>query len=235
MRSDESFGGRTRTIMTMRSSVTFRPAERGPREPRREIRSGPAISARRRVGRRGWRFAVLLALPLVLVSTNTRADISVVRGASTLTESSLATEAEIEIDLSGDPLEALASGIPLSFAVEMILFRTRNWLPDEKIAQWQHLYELSFHALSGRYIVRAANAATNRSFRTVSEALAALGDFATTWEKQGVFPSDPDSRYEMELRARLALETQPMPIQLMSHWRRSWRSNSGWNRWPVTR
>ena len=189
-------------------------------------------AARRRPGR--ILRATIVVCALVAIAAPAGAEVRIVTGRSTLQDTTLFTRAEFDLSLSGDTLDALSNGIPLTFAVEMVLLRSRRWFLDEKIAQWQSFHELSYHALSGRYVVQAAESPEIDSFRTLSEALDAIGDFSTEWDTQGALPLGDSHAYQMRIRVRLDLDALPIPIQLVSHIRREWRQSSGWEEWPVT-
>jgi len=190
-------------------------------------------TARRRP-RRILRAAILVGA-LVAIATPAGAEVHIVTGGSMIQDTTLFTHAELDLSLSGDTLEALSKGIPLTFAVEMVLLRSRRWFLDEKVAQWQSFHELSYHALSGRYVVQAVESPGIESFRTLSEALDDIGDFSTEWDTQGALPLSDGHAYQMRVRVRLDLDALPIPIQLVSHIRREWRQSSGWEEWPVTR
>ncbi len=172
---------------------------------------------------------------LFSLTTTVHADFQITEGFSQLTDTKLRTQAAFDLSLGDDPIQALNNGIPLTVAVEMVLFRERRWLPDAKIAQWQFSYEISYHALSGRYVVRQKNSEKYDSYGTINAALKAVGQFSSVWDTAGSVSGDDEYDYRVTLRVRLDLTPLPAPIKLVSHIARQWRQNSGWEKWSVLR
>jgi len=162
------------------------------------------------------------------------ADFRITEGFSQLDNDVLRTQSAFDLNIGQDPLDALNNGIPLTIAVEMVLSRERAWLPDEKIAQWQFLYEISYHALSGRYVVNEQSSDEYESYNTFNDALRAVEQFTTSWKTSDSMTGN-DQNYLMKLRVRLDLTPLPAPIKLVSHVVRQWRQNSGWEQWSVLR
>jgi len=171
---------------------------------------------------------------MLVSSASVFADFRVTEGFSQLDNDILRTQSAFNLDIGPDPLDALNNGIPLTIAVEMVLSRERSWLPDEKIAQWQFLYEISYHALSGRYVVSEQSSDEYESYSTFNEALQAVEQFTASWQTSDSMTGN-DQNYLMKLRVRLDLTPLPAPIKLVSHVIRQWRQNSGWQQWSVLR
>ncbi len=189
----------------------------------------------RRKKNRLSKYNASLFLLLLTLSANAFADFRITEGFSQLKGDTLRTQAAFDLSIGQDPLDALNNGIPLTLAVEMVLFRERAWLPNEKIAQWQFLYEINYHALSGRYVVSEQDSDEYTSFSTVNAALQAVGQFSNNWDTSGSVTPNDDQEYFVKLRVRLDLTPLPAPIKLISHVARQWRQNSGWEQWSVLR
>jgi hypothetical protein len=58
--------------------------------------------------------------------------------------------ATLDLSLSRNALQALRSGVPLSFQLDLSLNRKRRYLPDEGVAHLAQRWRLQYHALSER-------------------------------------------------------------------------------------
>lgn len=177
------------------------------------------------------RLGVLLAIGLIAMPS-ARADFTIRSGATQLDNGTLTTRADIELDLSQQAQDALVRGIPLTIVLEMTLSRRRSIIWDERIAQWRFTRELSYHSLSGRYIVKGLNGAGQHSYRTLNEALDAIGSFTSTWHSGDAVPAPP-AGYWVALRVRLDPDSLPAPLRLVAMLWPGWRLSSGWEEWQV--
>ena len=140
--------------------------------------------------------------------------------------------ARIDYRLSDKALEALESGVELTFELQIEVTRNRTLLPDDDIASLRQAYALSFQPLSERYVVKNVNSGDQESFATLFSALTAMGRVnelpiidATLLEKRG--------RYDIRLRAVLDQNTLPGPLRLFSFWGNSFRLESKWYSWTL--
>ncbi|NIR27972.1 MAG: DUF4390 domain-containing protein [Gammaproteobacteria bacterium] len=143
-------------------------------------------------------------------------------------------DADITFDFSEESLEALENGVPLTIILEMQLLRRRRLIWDEAVATREERYQLEVHALSGRYVFKNLHSGPTRSFRTLEEAMAALGTISSL----PVFGSDllnPKEEYRLRLRARLDIEALPSPLRPLAYLSGPWRLNSDWYVWPIER
>jgi hypothetical protein len=45
---------------------------------------------------------------------------------------------------------------------------------------------------------------------------------------------DPDTEYEIQIRASLDIEELPLPLRPTAYLKPSWKLSSGWSKWPLT-
>lgn len=157
----------------------------------------------------------------------------VVRSASTeLRGGVYYLDARIGLRLSSEAREALDSGVPLTIRFEIeFLNRLRIWWDLEEQTLRQE-YELEYHALTERYLVRNLNSGDLVAYSTVSAAMAAIGtinDLPLIDETV----LDADRRYDVRVRALLDIEHLPGPLRLIAFWRRDWTLGSEWYRWRL--
>ncbi|MFQ5548090.1 MAG: DUF4390 domain-containing protein [Woeseia sp.] len=158
-----------------------------------------------------------------------------VRSASTaLVEGVHVLESRLQLVLSDEALDALASGVALRIELKLEVIRIRRFIPDSTDAELVVSYELEYRPLSQRYIVRNLNSGDQDSFATLYSALNNLGRI------QGLPVIDDaileaDKRYRIRLRARLSTEQYPAPLRILFFWRDQWQLESEWFEWLLER
>lgn len=141
----------------------------------------------------------------------------------------------LELSLPPKVEEALNTGIPLEFIVDVRLYRRRALLWDRRVQGWELRRELRFHALSGQYLVSGEpTLPQNReSFDSLSEALAQAGAL----DKVNLPLAEPASaaaEYRIGVRVRLDIEALPQLLRPVAYTSRAWDLNSGWTTWQVS-
>lgn len=140
--------------------------------------------------------------------------------------------ADIEYRLSQAAREALESGVPLTVELQIEVTRKRRLLPDPEVATLRQKYQLQFHALSERYIVKNLNSGEQESFPTIGSALHRLG----LVEGLPILDEallDSDKPYEIRVRAGLDLREFPGPLRLLVFWLDEWQLVSEWFTWQL--
>jgi len=190
-------------------------------------RSAEAPCGRRRLA------ASLAALGLLLASPHAQASEFTVQQAHTrLVEDVYLLDADMRLELSDEALEALHNGVPLTVILDLEILRARWLVWDEQVARYQTRYQLEFHALSDRYVLKDLDTGESRSFHTLSEATAQLGHI----DDLPAFGSDlvePGAKYTVRLRARLDIEALPSPLRPLAYLSSLWRLGSDWYAWQL--
>ena len=140
--------------------------------------------------------------------------------------------ASIEYRLSSEARDALQSGVPLRFRLDVQLITNRRFWFDAEDAELRQLYQLEYHALSERYIVENLNSGNQASFGTLFAAL----DFLGRVQRLPVIDAallDRDREYDIRLRAALDVEQLPGPLRLLAFWRRDYSLASDWFKWRL--
>lgn len=138
--------------------------------------------------------------------------------------------ATIDFELPDGAREAVREGVPLTLDLEIGLRRDRRFWLDDTIAALQQRYELVFHALSERYLVRNLNSGEQSSFVTLDAAL----DFMRVIEDLPILDRAllrEDASYEIALRASLDVRTMPDTLRFVLFWTDDWRQRSEWYIW----
>ena len=187
--------------------------------------------------------AVLLALLLLPIAGNAvaqgeqedREGYFEIRSAeSELTDGVHVLDARMQLVLSSEALRALSSGFTLTIELQAELIRVRRWYIDNLEAELATRYELEYHPLTQRYLVRNLNSGDQDSFSTLYSALNNLG------RVQGLPLIDDavleaDSTYRIRVRALLQTRQYSAPIRMLFFWRGQWQLESEWSEWILER
>ncbi len=142
--------------------------------------------------------------------------------------------ARVEIVLSSEALNALHNGVPLNVEMQMVVDRFRRWMWDDTVASLKQRYQLSHHALSGRYVVANLNSGDAVSFPDLDAAL----QFLERVERLPLIDEsllEEDRRYEAAARVTLDVKELSGPLRFLSRFWGDWRISSEWYRWPLER
>jgi hypothetical protein len=143
-------------------------------------------------------------------------------------------DARMQLVLSSEALRALSSGFTLTIELQAELIRVRRWYIDNLEAELATRYELEYHPLTQRYIVRNLNSGDQDSFATLYSALNNLG------RVQGLPLIDDavlesDSTYRIRVRALLQTRQYSAPLRMIFFWRGQWQLKSEWSEWILER
>ncbi len=201
------------------------PGRRPP--PRTDPRGRPSAQVPGLVG------ALVALVGLGLWSQDARAEEFTIRNASTALENGVFhLDARIEYAFSDDAVEALENGVPLTVRLKIRVSHPRAYLWDETVAELEQRYELRYHALSEKYIVRNLNTGVQRSFRSRRGAIDALGRI----EKLPVLDEgllDAGELYEVQLRTDLEISALPAPLRPVAWITPDWHLSSEWYVWEL--
>lgn len=138
--------------------------------------------------------------------------------------------ATIDFELPEGARAAVRDGVPLTLHLDIVVHRQRSYWLDETVATLDQNYELLFHALSERYLVRNLNSGEQASYPTLDAALDALRVISNLpILDQALVRSD--SRHEISVRASLDVRTMPDTLRFILFWADDWRQRSEWYTW----
>ncbi len=141
----------------------------------------------------------------------------------------LSADAEISLP---EPIKAgLDSGVPLDFILTLAFKRKRTYWLDQSLAHFRHRYRLTYYELTRHYRVHALETDESRNYRSLSAALAGLGNV----DRLPVVIDSVDDQHSAILDAlamdnavvlaaldfRLDSKSLPLPLQplIASSWR----------------
>jgi hypothetical protein len=141
-------------------------------------------------------------------------------------------DASLDLPLPEAARKAVESGLTLRLTYEIVVDRVRRYMLDDEIASLAQRYEVSYHALSQRYLVRNLNTGEQYDFGTLQGALDRV------CEIRGLPVIDtallaPGPVYEGRIRAVLDLSTAPDVLGWLLFWSDDWSEGSDWQTWTL--
>ena len=145
--------------------------------------------------------------------------------------------ARIAYPVNDDIRAALKDGLTLSFNLDVVVSRERRWWMDETVEERHLTRELSYHAVSDRYVTRGLDppgGGEQHSYATLEEALDSLGTvdawpFLISSGLQGA------RQYRVSLRAGVRRGRLPDTLRAIMFWSDDWHRESEWFSWSLQR
>jgi len=196
-------------------------------------------NTRRRIG---WIDRRLSAFPLAwvlcffatLVVVPARADTSIrIESASLrLDDEVYDFDADLAIELPDDARRAIESGLTLKLNYEVEIARVRHYLPDPGVATVVQSYELGYHALSQRWLLRNLNTGERQDFGAFDAAVDRLS-FVRGLPLIDSSLLAAGTTYEVRVRALLTLRSAPDTLSWLLFWTDDWSATSDWYAWTL--
>ncbi len=147
-------------------------------------------------------------------------------------ESVYMMNARLDFALPAGAQTAILDGVVLTLDLEIVVDRARRYWLDDTVATLEQHYELVYHALSERFLVRNVNSGEQTSWPTLEDALESL----QVVNRLPILDQSlvaPDLRYEVSLRARLDVRNIPDALRFVLFWVDDWRQQTDWYTWPL--
>lgn len=141
-------------------------------------------------------------------------------------------EARVAYRLNKNSMDALQSGIPLTFELSVEVTQDRTWLPDKEVAVLRQQAELSWQPLTRGYLVRHKNGGDQRTHATLFAALNDLGRISNLPMVDAALLQD-EELYTVSLRARLDAQQLPGTLRMLDFWSDDFTLDSEWLRGPL--
>lgn len=165
------------------------------------------------------------------IAFSARAEIEVRKASLTVSEDAYVLEADFAIGLTPPLEDVLSKGVSLYFVVEFELIRPRWYWFNDRVAENQHQFRLSYNALTRQY--RVGSGTLYQNFATLADALAVMSRVRRRHEVEpGTLRKD--TAYTAAVRMRLDTSQLPKPFHLTALGSRDWSIGSDWYRWTVT-
>lgn len=194
---------------------------------RRPSSDAPMLGGLTCAVRRAW-LACLLWLPLAAFGEDIQIRSAFVEPAAGV----LLLNARVDFQLPPGAQQAIEDGVELTMEFDIEIKRGRRFLPDETVAELHQGYELLYHAVSGRYLLRNLNSGEQASYPTLDAALELLHRIERLPILDEALVRE-DGRYEISVRASLDVRTMPDALRFVLFWADDWRQSSDWYTWPL--
>lgn len=141
-------------------------------------------------------------------------------------------DTSLVIELDDAARKALEGGLTMRLDYEIAISRIRNYLPDDGIATLVQSYELNYHALSQRYLLRNLNTSEQFDFGSLEAAL----DKLSVIRNLPVIDSNllpTRENYDVRVRAVLDMGGTPAALKWLLFWTEDWGASSRWYSWTL--
>lgn len=139
--------------------------------------------------------------------------------------------ARVEYPVSASIQSALRDGITLTFDLDARVDRDRRFWFDANIVDLTLRRELTYHAVSDRYVVKDTKSGDQVSFATLDEALYYLGR-VDAWPIL-VEPQLDNGNYTISVRAGVRRGHLPASLRAILFWTDDWSRVSEWYSWSL--
>jgi len=183
--------------------------------------------------------AAALALWLVLSAPVARADaldgvLEVQSAFVNLADGVYQLHARIEYPLNEETAAALREGVSLSYDLDVEVARARRFWFDAGLATLTLRRELTYHAVSERYVVRDPRSGAQSSFATLEEALTSLGT-VDGWPILVASQVPREVECRVSVRASVRRGKLPEALRVILFWNDGWQRASEWYSWSLPR
>jgi hypothetical protein len=127
--------------------------------------------------------------------------------------------------------DALRDGIMLTFELDTRVERARRFWFDAEVVALTLRRELTYHAVSERYVVKDTRSGDQQSYPTLEEALKQLGT-VDGWPIL-VEPQLDGGMYQVGVRAGVRRGRLPASLRALMFWTDDWHRTSEWYSWSL--
>jgi hypothetical protein len=183
----------------------------------------------------GWPWAALLLSALLgaeRADAQLETTLTIRSATASLDESVYALDIALTITLPQAARQAIVGGLPLRLDYHVEVLRVRRYAPDADVAGIVQSYEITYHALSQRYLVRHLNTGVQLDFGTLDAALARVSEIRDLpLLDSALVPPGP--RYEIRVRGIVDMGTAPDSLRWLLFWTDDWSAASEWYIWTL--
>jgi hypothetical protein len=179
------------------------------------------------------RLDVLLLPALLSLAMSVAASDITIETAATATENGIIVlSADATLEFSDDATNALESGIPLIFELEIRISKPVKFFWDRKLFSTQRRYSIERHALSEQFIVTDLVTGDRRIHESLELAIEDLGRVRQLPVVERI-ELKLQNLCDIRIRLRLDIESLPAPMIPIAYVSPGWYMSSGWHRWQV--
>lgn len=183
------------------------------------------------------RYACWLALCFIATiappaSAEEESQLTIREAAATIDEGVYELDAKLDLMLPEAARRAVESGLTLRLTYEVTVNRVRRYMPDADVAALEQRYEVSYHALSQRYLVKNLNTGEQQDYGLLQSALDRVSELRGLPVLDTALVSDGPV-YEGRIRAVLGMNTAPDVFGWLLFWTDDWSAESEWKTWTL--
>ena len=142
-------------------------------------------------------------------------------------------DARLDLSLPGGARRAIDAGLTLRLNYQTEIGRVRRYLPDPEVASLVQSFELSYHALSQRYLVRNLNTGEQFDHGSLDGALERVAEVRLDCPLIDSSLLEPGPTYEFRVRAEIDMRTTPDALNWLLFWADDWSATSEWYAWTL--
>ena len=145
----------------------------------------------------------------------------------------LQLSAHIDYPINDRIRSALRDGVTLAFDLDVTVSRHRRLWLDATVLETTLRRELTYHAVTDRYVLRDEAGVEQESFATLEAALDKLGrveDLPILVESQ----LRGDAPWEVAVRAGVRRGRMPDALRALVFWTDDWHRTTDWYTWMLT-
>lgn len=142
--------------------------------------------------------------------------------------------ARVKYPVNQQTAVALQDGVSLSYDLDVEIARARRFWFDAGITSVTLRRELTFHAVSERYMVRDPRSGAQSSFPTLEEALDSIGTI-DGWPILVASQVPNDGDYRVSVRASVRRGKLTEALRVLLFWNDGWQRESEWYSWSLPR
>ncbi|MEO8316155.1 MAG: DUF4390 domain-containing protein [Pseudomonadota bacterium] len=181
-----------------------------------------------------WLRLMALALPLFVAGATHASAFQVQTAVVTARDGIYELDARIIYPLNDDVRSALADGATVRLALQVVIEKQRRYWLDKQLADATLRRELTWNAVSQRYILKFLDRDEQDSFAALDEALIAAG-VVNGWRIMVDRMLDPDTSYQASVRAGYRSTRLPDALRALAFWSDGWAHKTEWKSWILPR
>ena len=163
-------------------------------------------------------YLVFISLPLFFWLTQAYSEEG--EGSSYLKEGVYYSDIRLPFKLEPTQIEALGSGLTLSFRLDFSIIDVRSWGIDREIGTLSQTYSIRLNAFTGRYLITNLNIGTKVDLFSTQE----VESFLSRIQSIPLVDDsilDIEKNYQVIMQARITAEGISQWIKTLSFWRES--------------
>jgi hypothetical protein len=184
--------------------------------------------------RGGFMSALLLVCAMLCPVAQARDDIVVQSAFVNVRAGVFELNARTIFPLNEDVRAALADGATISLELRAVVEKKRRYWWDATLVDVTLKRELTWNAVSERYILREPDHTEQESFTALDQALSAAGQ-VQAWPVVVEPQLDPDATYAIRVRAGVRRGRLPGALRTLMFWSDDWNRSSDWYSWILPR